>query len=136
MSVEVVEGLLESRESGGSVALERRKVDEVHKRTNGGNNSLIDCTRHETQENLFHLLEFMSCPLLDTRDAILEVAKTMKSQHRCEPLVDFGQSNKGSAPLYQVVFEYAFVQLMQEIRCEAAEDVGVWEIFSEWINGL
>jgi hypothetical protein len=39
-------------------------------------------------------------------------------------------------PLYNMIFEYAFVELVQEVWGEAREDVAVGKILPEWMVQL
>lgn len=53
--------------------------------------------------------------------------------HRLEARIEFFGTNYLRAPFDEVILEHAFVHLMEEVRCEAGEYVGVREEFPEGI---
>ena len=55
--------------------MKRREVYEVKQCTNRLDNPLISIGCHQSQEDLFHLLVFSSCPLRNTRDSGFEMTE-------------------------------------------------------------
>ena len=53
------------------------------------------------------------------------------SRHKLVAIVDIVSGvictlDKCQAPVHQMILEYAFVKLMQDIRCKARENVTLW----------
>lgn len=75
-------------------------------------------------KNLLHLTVLNTSPLLYTRDAFLENAKAMIGRDACHASIDLG-SMPVSGPFHKMILEYASVELVQEVGCDAREDVGI-----------
>jgi hypothetical protein len=86
----------------------------------------------ETEEDLLHLLVLAHGPLRDHQDSRSENTKSRKCGLRLEVAVCLGSTDNFRTPLLAVVKEHAFVQLVHDVGCDAAEDVAVWGISPEW----
>lgn len=83
-----------------------------------------------TEKDLFHVLILGSCPLGHKQDALLEVPNLQVHWHGHKPMIQLVITSCYTAcrPFHSVVLEHALVQLMQNIWCDAGEDVAVQEV--------
>jgi len=64
-----------------------------------------------------------TCPLGDRGNSLLEVAKAWVMTDGLESGIHLLLPNNAQTPLYEVVMEDSFVKLMEDVRCDAGEDV-------------
>src|ERR1700678_1756636 len=64
------------------------------------------------------------------------MAKAGMRRHRSEPLINllFAAIHGLNRPTYDMVLEYPFMELVQEIRRHHRENVAVWKVLPKWVN--
>jgi hypothetical protein len=71
------------------VALILRVVNKVNNGTNCLENSGVDNPSENCDDDAFHLLVLLACPLRDGGNAFLEIPKALVIGHSFKPSVDF-----------------------------------------------
>jgi len=71
------------------------------------------------------LLVLRACPLQDRRNAFLEVVKARVSSHSLKSGIHLLFAEYAQAPLHEVIVKDTLMELMEDVRCDANEDVGV-----------
>lgn len=129
--VKCVERLLQPAQGLWCVRLKLGVVNEVHQRLDNGENPCIDRTRQHTEEDSLHLFVLCPCPLGDGRDSLLELPEPWMRIHGFETRVKFSLAQELATPFDKMIFEDALVELMEEIRREAGEDITVGKVSPE-----
>jgi len=66
-----------------------------------------------------------ACPLWDCRNAFLEVAKARVLSHSLKLGIHLLFAEYAQAPLHEVIMKDTLMELMEDVGCDANEDVGV-----------
>ena len=84
-----------------------------------------DCTNEGTNEHLFQLLVVSCCPLLDYWYSILEMAKSREDRHCTKLHIKVSHPCKCTTLFFEVVFDDALMELVENIQGDAEEDVSI-----------
>ena len=80
---------------------------------------------HEANKDFLHILILSARPLWNGRNTFGEVVHTGMLWNGLEAGISLRFGHKFHAPAAQVVFKDTFVQLVQDVWCESAENVSV-----------
>lgn len=102
-------------------------VEEINKCSDSRQNMLVNSSYKQTKEYFLHLLLLLSSPLGDRGDPLGKVAQMGVTRHCLEAPIKFCGPDDFRAPDEQMVFEHTLMNLMQDVRQYASEDIGVWK---------
>ena len=102
--------------------------DEIYHGADSLNHAFVYSACNHAQEDLFHVLILIPCPLGNQGDPFLEVVKAKVTQHALEATVHFTASSiyHLCASADEMVFEDALMELMVDIGGEALVYIAVW----------
>lgn len=105
------------------------KINEIDERTTGPDDVVVWCSPDQRgHKNSLELFVISSCPLLNVGNAVLPMAQSRMGRCRLKPTIKCLLAGNGDTPFLEVILDDTLVQLVQDIRRDAREYIGVREI--------